>query len=192
MEFVKITSAQNEMVKHIIKLRDRRPREKEQLTVLEGYRELTRAREYGMELVECCFSPSHFLGENEYPLLEALASEGVRVVEVAPNLLEKMAYRERPEGLIAIAKMKRHTLADLPLRPNGLYLVAEAFALSGIATQWEHEAGGQVAVVAGDEGAVVVEQGGEQGLGDGDVPVVEQHHPDVFYGNGALGMLFPG
>ena len=88
MEFVKITSAQNEAIKHVIKLRDRRPREKEQLTVLEGYRELTRAREYGMELVECFFSPSHFLGENEYPLLETLASEGVRVVEVAPHLLE--------------------------------------------------------------------------------------------------------
>ena len=131
MEFVKITSAQNEMVKHIIKLRDRRPREKEQLTVLEGYRELTRAREYGMELVECCFSPSHFLGENEYPLLEALASEGVRVVEVAPHLLEKMAYRERPEGLIAVAKMKRHTLADLPIVENGLYLVAEAVEKPG-------------------------------------------------------------
>ena len=113
MEFVKITSAQNDAVKHVIKLRDRRPREKEQLTVLEGYRELTRAREYGMELLECFFSPSHFLGENEFPLLETLASEGVRVVEVAPQLLEKMAYRERPEV------------------ENGLYLVAEAVEKPG-------------------------------------------------------------
>ena len=98
MDFIRITSAQNDSIKHVIKLRDRRPREKEQLTVLEGYRELTRAREYGMELVECFFSPEHFLGSNEYPLLETLASEGVRVVQVAPFLLEKMAYRERPEG----------------------------------------------------------------------------------------------
>ncbi|MGN1366869.1 MAG: RNA methyltransferase, partial [Victivallis vadensis] len=56
MEFVKITSTQNDSVKHVIKLRDRRPREKEQLTVLEGYRELTRAREYGMEIVEVFFA----------------------------------------------------------------------------------------------------------------------------------------
>ncbi len=131
MEFAKITSAQNDAVKHVIKLRDRRPREKEQLTVLEGYRELTRAREYGMELVECFFSPSHFLGENEFPLLEMLASEGVRVAEVSPQLLDKMAYRERPEGLIALARMKRHTLADLPLPPNGFYLVAEAVEKPG-------------------------------------------------------------
>ena len=131
MEFVKITSTQNDAVKHVIKLRDRRPREKEQLTVLEGYRELTRAREYGLEILECYFSPEHFLGENEYPLLETFAREGVKVCQVAPFLLEKMAYRERPEGLIAIARMKRHTLADLPIKPNGLYLVAEAVEKPG-------------------------------------------------------------
>ena len=131
MEFVKITSTQNDAIKHVIKLRDRRPREKEQLTVLEGYRELTRAREYGLEILECYFSPEHFLGENEYPLLETFANEGVKVCQVAPFLLEKMAYRERPEGLIAVARMKRHTLADLPVKPNGLYLVAEAVEKPG-------------------------------------------------------------
>lgn len=131
MEFVKITSTQNDSVKHVIKLRDRRPREKEQLTVLEGYRELTRAREYGMEIVEVFFAPEHFLGQNEFPLLETFASDGVKVCQVAPFLLEKMAYRERPEGLIAIAKMKRHTLAEMPVRPNGLYLVAEAVEKPG-------------------------------------------------------------
>ena len=52
-------------------------------------------------------------------------------MEVAPHLLEKMAYRERPEGLIAVAKMKRHTLADLPIVENGLYLVAEAVEKPG-------------------------------------------------------------
>ena len=131
MEFIKITSAQNDAIKHVIKLRDRRPREKEQLTVLEGYRELTRAREYGMKIVEVFFSPEHFLGENEFPLLESLAAEGAVVRRVAPFLLEKMAYRERPEGLIAIAKMRRHTLAELPVRPNGFYLVAEAVEKPG-------------------------------------------------------------
>lgn len=131
MEFVKITSTQNSAVKHVIKLRDRRPREKEQLTVLEGYRELTRAHEYGLELIECFFAPELFLGSNEYPFLEMLAGQGVKVYQTAPFLLEKMAYRERPEGLIAIARMRRHTLADLPLRPNGLYLVAEAVEKPG-------------------------------------------------------------
>lgn len=131
MEFLKITSSQNQAVKHVIALRDRRDREREQLTVLEGYRELTRAREYGMEIVECFFAPAHFLGENEFPLLETLTQSGVKVMEVTAQLLEKMAYRDRPEGLIAIAKMKRHTLENIPVVPNGLYLVAEAVEKPG-------------------------------------------------------------
>ena len=41
------------------------------------------------------------------------------------------AYRDRPEGLLAITKMRRHTLADLPYRPDGLYLVAETIEKPG-------------------------------------------------------------
>ncbi len=131
MEFLKITSAQNNSIKHVIRLRERRPREKEHLTLLEGYRELTRAQEYGMEIVEIYFAPEYFLGQNEYPLLESFALNGVKICQVAPFLLEKMAYRDRPEGLIAIAKMKQHTLSDIPIRTNGLYLVAEAVEKPG-------------------------------------------------------------
>ena len=131
MEFVQITSAQNEAVKHLVKLRDRRHRDREQLTLLEGYRELTRASEYGMTLTECFFSPEHFLGVNEMPFLEKLANEGVPVRRLAPHLLEKVAYRDRPEGLLAIAKMRRHTLANMPYRPDGLYLVAETIEKPG-------------------------------------------------------------
>ena len=131
MEFIKITSFQNNSVKHAVKLRERRDREKEQLTLLEGYRELTRGQEYGMEITECFFAPEQFLGENEYPLLESLANNGVKVMQVTPQILTKLAYRDRPEGLIAIAKMKRHTLADMPVVPNGLYLVAEAIEKPG-------------------------------------------------------------
>lgn len=131
MDFPKITSAQNAAVKQVIKLRDRRSREQEQLTVLEGYRELTRAREYGMKLRECYFAPELFLGENEYALLNSLADDGVRVSEVATFLLEKMAYRDRPEGLIAVAEIKRHTLEAIPVYPDGLYLVVEAVEKPG-------------------------------------------------------------
>ncbi|MDD3154571.1 MAG: RNA methyltransferase [Victivallaceae bacterium] len=131
MEYTQITSFHNEAVKHVVKLRDRVKREKEQLTVLEGYRELSRGSEYGMTLKECFFAPELFLGENEFALLAQLASSGCRVAQVTPEILTKMAYRERPEGLIAIATMRRHLLSDLPFRENGLYLVAEAVEKPG-------------------------------------------------------------
>jgi len=129
--FTALSSTQNATFKAVMKLRDRRDREKRRLTVLEGYRELTRASEYGMELVECFFAPEMFLGENEFTVLKSLAQKGVRIYQVPPFMLEKMAYRDRPEGLIATAKMLRHTLDDLPVVENGLYLVAEAVEKPG-------------------------------------------------------------
>ena len=131
MDFITITSAQNQSVKHLVKLRDRRTRDREQVTLLEGYRELTRAGEYGMEIIDCYFSPEHFLGTNEYPLLERLAGAGVKVTRLAPFLLEKVTYRERPEGLLAIAKMRDHSLELLPEFDDPLYLVAETIEKPG-------------------------------------------------------------
>ncbi len=52
-------------------------------------------------------------------------------MEVPDFILEKMAYRDRPEGLIAIAEMREHKLEDLPVKSNGLYIVAEAVEKPG-------------------------------------------------------------
>ena len=127
----KLTSLQNPKVKHALKLRDRRDREREGLTLLEGYRELTRAFAWGMQIEECFYCPAMFLGENEGALLDSLAEGGVIITEVSEPLLSKMAYRDRPEGLIAIARMKEHRLSDMPRKPRGLYLVAEAVEKPG-------------------------------------------------------------
>jgi len=131
MEYITITSAQNAALKHLVKLRDRRTRDQENLTLLEGYRELTRSGEYGMKLTEVYFSPEHFLGSNEFPLLESLAASGVKVTRLAPHLLEKVSYRDRPEGLIAVAEMRRHDLELLPEFDAPLYLVAETIEKPG-------------------------------------------------------------
>ena len=131
MEFFKITSLKNDKVKQAVKLRGRRARETRKLTLLEGYRELTRSFEYGMTLVECFFCPEMFLGVNESALLQKLAAGGVKVYEVTKPILEKLAYRERPEGLIATAKIKNHSLEKLAFREQGCYLLAEAIEKPG-------------------------------------------------------------
>ena len=122
---IELTSLQNPTVKRTYKLRDRRGREKSGLTLLEGYREISRAAEYGMELVECFYCPEMFLGENEDSLLDQLEASGVKLYDCARHVLLKLTYRDRPEGLIATAKIRSHKLSDIEFRENGLYLVAE-------------------------------------------------------------------
>lgn len=126
-----ITSAQNPRVKHLAKLRDRRGRDQSGQTVLEGYRLLSRAVEAGWPIDECYFCPAFFLGENEPALLELVQSRGAQLFELPEHLFQKAAYRERPEGLLAITPVRDNDLAKFPVKANGLYLVAEAVEKPG-------------------------------------------------------------
>jgi len=127
----KITSLQNPGIKFARSLRVRNKREKSGLTLLEGYRAVSRSFECEIEFQDCYFCPSLFLGENEMPLLEKISKKGAKVVEVTEDVLKKIAYRDRPEGIIAVVKTKKHILDDIPVKENGLYIIAEAIEKPG-------------------------------------------------------------
>ena len=77
------------------------------------------------------FCPEQFLGVNEPALLEALYQHGAKIFQVPDFLLNKMAYRDRPEGLIATMTMVKHDLASMPVVENGFYMIAEAVEKPG-------------------------------------------------------------
>ena len=128
---MELTSLQNPTVKRAFALRDRRERDREGVTILEGYRELTRAHAAGIPIRETFYCREMFVGENNDALLDTLRDAGSAIYECSANVLRKIAYRERPEGLIAIAEMKRKGLDEIPARPDGLYLVAETIEKPG-------------------------------------------------------------
>ncbi len=128
---MKITSVKNPKVQRAYSLRDRRERDREMATVLEGYRELSRSMDAGVKLLECFYCPEMYLGENEGALLERAKAQGADLFETTKEVLEKLAYRDRPEGLIAVAEAKSHRLEDFPAKRDGLYLVAETIEKPG-------------------------------------------------------------
>ena len=124
----KLTSLQNPRVKGAVRLRERRERDRTGTYLVEGYRELLRAVEGDAPLQTLFVSPTHFLGENETALIEKISCE---VFEVSPDVFEKMSYRDRPDGLLAIAKKEEKTLRDLTLSKNPFLLVAEGIEKPG-------------------------------------------------------------
>ena len=128
---MELTSLQNPKVKRAFALRDRRERDREGVTILEGYRELTRAHAAGIPIRETFYCREMFVGENNDALLDTLRDAGSAIYECSANVLRKIAYRARPEGLIAIAEMKRKGLDEIPAKPDGLYLVAETIEKPG-------------------------------------------------------------
>jgi TrmH family RNA methyltransferase len=113
MPVEKISSPQNPRVKQLVKLRDRRPRDEAGVFLVEGYREIRRAMEKGAKLGELYYSPPWFLGVNEPELISRAAEAGAGLVELSKEAFAKAAYRERPDGLLAVAPQWKTTLAKL-------------------------------------------------------------------------------
>ncbi len=129
----KISSLQNPRVKQLVKLRDRRPRDEAGVFLVEGYREIRRALEKQVTLNELYYAPEWFLGENEPALIEQAAASGARLFELTKEAFAKVAYRERPDGLLAVAPQWKRSLADLePRLPKEPFLlVVEAIEKPG-------------------------------------------------------------
>ena len=100
MNSILLTSLKNPKVKNAFALRDRKERDKQGVTLLEGYRELSRALAVSVPIHETFYCPDLFLGQNEPELLRQLAAAGSEMYECSKEVLCKLAYRDRPEGLI--------------------------------------------------------------------------------------------
>ena len=121
-----IESLTNKRVKTAVKLRQRSHRDKSALMLIEGYRELKRAihnKHYPKELYIC---PDLFQGENEQTLIESCHNAGTLIIKCTPPVFKKIAYRDRPEGLLAIASSVGINLEDLSVPNNSLIVVIEA------------------------------------------------------------------
>ncbi|MCK5804891.1 MAG: RNA methyltransferase [Lentisphaeria bacterium] len=127
-----LVSLKNPRVKQVVRLRDRRGRDREERMIIEGYRCLRRALANHVPIDELYVCEELFQGENEQALISALAEQGATVFTTTEPVFRKMAYRDRPEGLLGLAPQLRRSLADLPdSAPPPLYLVAEAIEKPG-------------------------------------------------------------
>ena len=147
-----ITSPANPRIKHLVRLRERRERDQSGLFLIEGYRELSRALEGGVELTELYSCPSLYLGEHEGALVEAAIAAGAELIPVAESPFRKASYRDRPEGLLGVARQFPTGLERLQPGPDPLLLVVEAIEKPGnLGTMLRTaEAAGAAAVVVCD------------------------------------------
>lgn len=124
-----ITSLQNPKVKEAVKLRDRKPREESGLFLIEGYRELKRAVDSGRKVQTLFTCPEFFLGSNEQALIDQC--KAVLHLRCTKEVFEKISYRDRPDGLLAISPQVHLKLSDVKLKKNPFFLVAEKIEKPG-------------------------------------------------------------
>jgi TrmH family RNA methyltransferase len=126
-----LSSLQNPRVKDAVRLRQRSHRDETGRMLVEGYRELRRARAGGHPLAELFYCPAFFQGANNEALLEECRGAGATLTECSSAVFEKLSYRDRPDGLLAVAPQVRRDLADVTLPDPALVVVAEAIEKPG-------------------------------------------------------------
>lgn len=131
--YEQITSLQNWRIKEAIQLRNRSERDATQLFLIEGYREVRRAMDAGWPIEQLFYCPELFLGENEEQLLDEAQAAGTFLFHCAERVFSKLSYRDRPDGLVAVARQQRWRLEQLTFSNDKppLLLVAEAIEKPG-------------------------------------------------------------
>jgi TrmH family RNA methyltransferase len=130
----RITSLHNPRIKDVLRLQEKSAERRRQgLTLVEGYRELTNARQAGWA-VATLFVCEDLAGPELAQQLAAPARLVPRPYEylaVSAAVFAKLAVRERSDGVLAVLHTPRRTLADLVLPENPLLLVLEAVEKPG-------------------------------------------------------------
>ncbi len=132
MEDSYIQSRQNDQVKNLVKLRERKHRDRQSRFLVEGLREIEHALTAGFEITHLYYC-TDFFPSDEHALFISKQKETAAspVISMSPDAFTKASHREGPDGLIAIAVQQSNVLSDLKLSEQPLLLVLEGIEKPG-------------------------------------------------------------
>ena len=126
-----ITSPQNPRIKAVAALRDRRDREQRGRIVIDGAREILRALSGGAEVEELFVCEPFCRTDDCRTALREAERLGVARTYVGERAFEKIAFGERAEGLVAVARAPSIGLEALRLPSDPLVIVLEGVEKPG-------------------------------------------------------------
>lgn len=141
-----IESPNNPRLKAVSRLREKRGRKQAGLYLIDGARECQRALEAQWPIVTLIYCPELLdtgVGKTfdlvawcsrmqQRPAEEtSLWDNSQAVWELRPEAFAKIAYGERTDGVMAIARSQPHTLEQLPIPANPLLVVVESLEKPG-------------------------------------------------------------
>jgi TrmH family RNA methyltransferase len=121
---LRISSTQNQRVKNLMALQKPRERREQGLFVIEGVREVSLALRAGFELESLWICDDIYMPDPAYPIDISTCE----YIDITEEVHDKLAYREGSGGVLAVAKMRRLAIENLPKGSpdkQALYLVLE-------------------------------------------------------------------
>ena len=132
MEDSYIQSLQNDQVKNLVKLRERKYRDRKSHFLVEGLREIRHALTAGYEIINLYYCPNFFPSTAHIEFIDQQKKMlNFCITRMSAKALKKASYRESPDGLIAIAIQQNNSLTDLKLNQKPLLLILEGIEKPG-------------------------------------------------------------
>jgi len=131
----KISSAQNQQIKDVIKLAKHSERDARRVTIVEGLREVGHALAHGVVPVEAYVCPDLAQGTDAVAILSALDTfeqqQRTKRFAVTRELFAKIAYRGERDGILLVIPYLQRTLTELPLGQPPFLVVIEGVEKPG-------------------------------------------------------------
>lgn len=126
-----ITSKQNQTVKDLVSLRQKRERQQAGVTLVDGYEELDCALGCKVQIKHLYYCPELMNGGEQASRLKQILEDGTPATEMSRPVFEKVAYREGADGWLAVVDTIRSDLKHIKLSQNPLILICEAVEKPG-------------------------------------------------------------
>lgn len=120
-----ISSSQNQAVKEIKSLKNRRDREEKGLFYVEGRRIVEEALKEGTDIKAVAVSEDFASDPRNAGLLEKLDKPGIKVYLLTQKLFKEITDTETPQGILAVIGIRKHELAH-ELDRKGLYVIMDS------------------------------------------------------------------
>jgi TrmH family RNA methyltransferase len=119
-----ITSTSNPLVKEARSLRQRKARAESGLFLVEGIHHVGEAFEAGWDLRSVLYTPELLSSEFGRQLIQRAAGRGQLVRPVSAAVMESLAEKENPQGILAVVRQRNASLEQLTGLQAALALVS--------------------------------------------------------------------
>jgi TrmH family RNA methyltransferase len=119
-----ITSLSNPLVKQARSLRYHKRRAESGFFLVEGIHHVGSAIEAGWDIEAILYSPDLLTGEFAHSLLDRAQHSGLPTQLVSAQVMESLAEKDNPQGILALVKQHTMSLDDLGTIHSGVALVS--------------------------------------------------------------------
>lgn len=122
---------QHPRIKQYLAVKNNTKSNPEGLAGLEGFWEVTTARDAGLDLRAFFVCPELLRGDTPSHVAQQIVQSGVHAYVVSEKVMSRMVDRDQPDGLAAIVQLRRWSWDDLRLGEQNRVLVLDGVEIPG-------------------------------------------------------------